>query len=158
MIVNFTTIIWQAINRNFSCYSTDNGGKHINTFNATLTGRFCLVTCPLKTSAFFIWYQGQLPMLVILFCRLIYMSKFFKLMVVGVLLSYFLTVEVVSRLYLLSEPLYYLFWNKAFFFFCYVQKWDQARAFFPWASKSRFMLCMMRQAGECIPLMVCVFP
>jgi len=55
-------------------------------------------------------------MLVILFCRLIYMSKFFKLMAVGVLLSYFLTVEVVSGLYLLSEPLYYLFWNKAFFF------------------------------------------
>jgi hypothetical protein len=54
-------------------------------------------------------------MLVILFCRLIYMSKFFKLMVVGVLLSYFLIVEVASRLYSLSEPLLFILEQSLFF-------------------------------------------
>jgi hypothetical protein len=55
-------------------------------------------------------------MLIILVCRLIYLSRFFKLMVVSVLPSYFQIVEVVSRLYLLPGPLYYLFWNELLFF------------------------------------------
>jgi hypothetical protein len=82
---------------------------------------------PLKNFSF-IWYQGQLPMLIILFCRLIYMSKFFKLMVVGVLLSYFLIVEVASRR-IHSQNLYYLFWNKVCFLLC--TKMRSRKSIFP---------------------------
>jgi hypothetical protein len=67
-------------------------------------------------------------MLIILFCRLIYMSKFFKLMVVGVLLSYFLIVEVASRR-IHSQNLYYLFWNKVCFLLC--TKMRSRKSIFP---------------------------
>jgi len=56
------------------------------------------------------------------------MSKFFKLMVVGVLLFYFLIVEVVSKLYSLKNP-YIIYFGTNLFLLC--PKMRSSKSIFP---------------------------